>query len=72
MVIETFWNPVLKSAKIRRCQKKSPGENFTKNKNTFLEHDYFPLLELKMCFFVQQSAAELTPLYLCKNSFSKI
>ncbi len=33
--------------------KKSPGEIFTKNKTTFLEHDYFPLLELKMRFFVQ-------------------
>ena len=66
-VLETF-----ESAKIRRRRKKSPAKFRKKIKITFLGHDYFPLLELKMCFFVKESAAKLTPFYLCKNSFSKI
>ncbi len=32
---ESFQNLVFKSAKIRRCQKKSPGKIFTKDKNNF-------------------------------------
>jgi hypothetical protein len=31
-----------------------------KIKTIFLEHDYFPLLKLKMWFFVQDGAAELS------------
>jgi hypothetical protein len=44
----------LKSAKIRRCQKKSLARFLQKIKTTFLEHAYFPLLKLKMWFFVQE------------------
>ena len=71
MVIETFYNPVLKSAKIRRCQKKSPAKCLQKIKTTFLEHDYFPLLKLKMWFFVQECAAELPFLSSVKIIFQK-
>jgi hypothetical protein len=45
--------------KIRRCQKKSLATFLQKIKITFLEHAYFPLLKLKMWFFVQECAAEL-------------
>ena len=71
MVIETFQNPVLKSAKIRRCQKKSLARFLQKIKTTFLEHAYFPLLKLKMWFFVQEFAAELPFLSSVKIIFQK-
>ncbi len=71
MVIKTFQNPVLKSAKIRRCQKKSLTRFLQKIKLTFLEHAYFPLLKLKMWFFVQKCAAELPFLSSVKIIFQK-
>ena len=71
MVIKTFQNPVLKSAKIRRCQKKSLARFLQKIKTTFLEHAYFPLLKLKMWFFVQEFAAELPFLSSVKIIFQK-
>jgi hypothetical protein len=39
-------------------QKKVTGKIFTKIKTILLEHAYFPLLKLKMWFFVQECAAE--------------
>ncbi len=71
MVIKTFQNPVLKSAKIRRCQKKSLARFLQKIKTTFLEHAYFALLKLKMWFFVQECAAELPFLSSVKIIFQK-
>ena len=71
MVIKTLQNPVLKSAKIRRCQKKSLARFLQKIKTTFLEHAYFPLLKLKMWFFVQEFAAELPFLSSVKINFKK-
>ncbi len=71
MVIETFQNPVLKSAKIRRCQKKLLARFLQKIKTPFLEHAYFPLLKLKMWFFVQECAAELPFLSSVKRIFPK-
>ncbi len=44
---------------------------FTKNKKTFFEHAYFPLLKLKKWFFVQESAAELPFLSSVKIIFQK-
>jgi hypothetical protein len=57
------------SAKIRHYWKKSPANFDKKIKTTFLGHAYFPLLKLKMCFFVQESAAALPLFILCKNNF---
>ncbi len=52
--------------------KKSPAKFWHKIKTYFLQHDYFPLLKLKMWFFVQECAAELPLFIFCKNYFSKI
>ncbi len=52
--------------------KKIACEILTKKKNNFLEHDYFPLLKLKMWFFVQECAAKLPLFIFSKNNFSKI
>jgi hypothetical protein len=52
--------------------KKIAGEIEIKNIVYFFGTCYFPFLKLKMCSFVQESAAILTPFYHCKNSFSKI
>ena len=51
--------------------KKSPARFLQKIKTTFLEHAYFPLLKLKMWFFVQEFAAELPFLSSVKIIFKK-
>ena len=51
--------------------KKSLARFLQKIKTTFLEHAYFPLLKLKMWFFVQECAAELPFLSSVKIIFQK-
>ncbi len=71
MVIETFEKPVLKSAKIRRCPKKSPCKIFTKNKNNFFGTWLFSTFKSKNVIFVQECAAELPFLSPVKIIFLK-
>jgi hypothetical protein len=52
-------------------KKNRPAKFLQKIKTTFLEHDYFPLLKLKMWFFVQECAAELPFLSPVKIIFQK-
>ncbi len=54
-----------------RMPKKSPVKFWQKIKTTFLKHDYFPLLKLKMWCFVQECAAELPLLSSAKIIFQK-
>jgi hypothetical protein len=61
-VLETFENPVFKWEKIRRRRKKS-AEKF-REKSYFFEIRLYPTFIAKNAFFVQESAAELTPFYL--------
>ena len=58
--LETFENSVLNSTKIRRRRKKSPAKFWQKIKTTFLGHEFFLLLKLKLQYFVQESAAKFT------------
>ncbi len=44
--------------------KKIDGEIWTKNKTTFLGHEFFLLFKLKLQYFVQESAAKFTIFYL--------
>jgi hypothetical protein len=53
-----------KSTKIRRRRKKSPAKLRQKIKTTFLGHESFLLFKLKLRYFVQESAAKFTILYL--------
>jgi hypothetical protein len=62
--LETFQKSVLKSAKIRRCQKKLPAKFQQKIKTNFLGHEFFLLFKLKLQYFVQESAAKFTIFYL--------
>ncbi len=50
--------------KIRRRRKKSPAKFRQKIKTTFLGHEYFLLLKIKMRYFVQESAAKFTIFFL--------
>jgi hypothetical protein len=68
--LETFQNSVLKSAKIRRCRKKSPAKFRQKLKKNFLGHEFFLLFQLKLQYFVQESAAKFTIFFIfCKKKF---
>ncbi len=62
--LENFQILVLKLAKIRRRQKKSPAKFQQKIKTTFLGHEFFLLFKLKLQYFVQESAAKFTIFYL--------
>jgi hypothetical protein len=53
-----------KVTKIRRRQKKSPAKFWQKIKTTFLGHESFLLFNLKLQYFVQESAAKFTIFYL--------
>ncbi len=61
----------LKSTKIHHRRKKSPAKFRQKIKTTFLGHEYFLLLKLKLRYFVQESAAKLTIIYLLEKTFFK-
>ncbi len=50
MVIKTFYNPVLKSAKISPMPKKIAGKIFTKNKNNFFGTCLFSTFKAKNVF----------------------
>ena len=43
---------------------RDPAKFLQKIKTTFLEHDYFPLLKLKMCFFFLKNVLLNYPFYL--------
>ncbi len=53
-------------------KKIAPSKFLQKKTTTFLEHDHFPLLKLKMWFFVQECAAELPFLTPVKIIFQNL
>ncbi len=62
----------LKSAKIRRFQKKSHGEIFTKNKNNFFRTWLFSTFKSKNVIFFKRMCCWISLFIYCKNNFSKL